>query len=475
MLLWFVVIYWIISVMIGLVAALKVRNATDFAAAGHSLPMYMVTATVFATWFGAEAVLGAPATFLKEGLSGVVADPFGSSLCLILVGLFFAKPLYRKKFLTIGDFYHEKYGRSVEILVTLCIIVSYLGWVAAQIMALGLVFNVVSDGAISRNAGMLIGSGSVLIYTIFGGMWAVAITDFLQMIIIVIGMLFIGHELSGMTGGVLVVAQHASNAGLFNFWPDLNFASIAGFIAALFTMMLGSIPQQDVFQRVTSSKNETIAVRGAILGGLLYFAFAFVPMFLAYSATLIDPQLVEAHLHTDSQMILPSLIMQHTPLFAQIMFFGALLSAIKSCASATLLAPSVSFSENIIKSFFKHLSQKQLLIVMRCTVVGFTGLVTLFALNSHLSIFKMVENAYKITLVSAFVPLAFGVYWKKAKPMGGLLSIVLGLSVWIISELVAADAVIAPQLSGLIASLLGMLIGSLLIPQEMLKTAQQLD
>ena len=475
MLLWFVVIYWIISVLIGLVAALKVRNATDFAAAGHSLPMYMVTATVFATWFGAEAVLGAPATFLKEGLSGVVADPFGSSLCLVLVGLFFARPLYRKKFLTIGDFYHEKYGRSVEILVTLCIIVSYLGWVAAQIMALGLVFNVVSEGFISKNAGMLIGSGSVLIYTIFGGMWAVAITDFLQMIIIVIGMLFIGHELSGMTGGVMVVAEHASNAGLFNFWPDLNFASIAGFMAALFTMMLGSIPQQDVFQRVTSSKNETIAVRGAILGGVLYFGFAFVPMFLAYSATLIDPKLVSEHLNTDPQMILPSMIMQHTPLFAQIMFFGALLSAIKSCASATLLAPSVSFSENIIKGFFKHLSQKQLLIVMRCTVIGFTGLVTLFALNSHLSIFKMVENAYKITLVSAFIPLVFGIYWSKAKPMGGLLSIVLGLSVWIISELVAADAVIAPQLSGLIASLLGMLIGSLLIPQEMLKTARQLD
>ena len=127
--------------------------------------MYMVTATVFATWFGAEAVLGAPATFLKEGLSGVVADPFGSSLCLVLVGLFFAKPLYRKKFLTIGDFYHEKYGRTVEIMVTLCIIVSYLGWVAAQIMALGLVFNVVSDGVVSRQVGMLIGSGSVLIYT----------------------------------------------------------------------------------------------------------------------------------------------------------------------------------------------------------------------------------------------------------------------------------------------------------------------
>lgn len=475
MLLWFVLSYWIISVLIGLWASKKVRNATDFAAAGHSLPMYMVTATVFATWFGAEAVLGAPAIFLKEGLAGVVADPFGSSLCLVLVGLFFAKPLYRKKFLTIGDFYHEKYGRTVEILVTLCIMISYLGWVAAQIKALGLVFNVVSAGAISKLLGMLIGAGSVLIYTIFGGMWAVAITDFLQMIVIVIGMLFIGHELNGMTGGVLVVAQHASNAGLFNFFPEWNFAAIAGFIAALFTMMLGSIPQQDIFQRVTSSKNESIAVRSSILGGVLYFGFAFVPMYLAYSATLIDPKLVDAHLYSDSQMILPSLIMNHTPLIAQILFFGALLSAIKSCASATLLAPSVSFSENIAKGFFKHLTQTQLLLVMRITVVIFTCLVTLFAIHSDLSIFKMVENAYKITLVAAFIPLVFGIYWSRANPMGGLLSMVLGILVWVGFELTAPDGVIAPQLAGLIASLLGMLIGSLLIPQELLKSPEQLS
>jgi len=475
MLLWFVIIYWIISVLIGLWAAKKVRNATDFAAAGHSLPMYMVTTTVFATWFGAEAVLGAPATFLQEGLAGVVADPFGSSLCLVLVGLFFAKPLYRKRFLTIGDFYHEKYGRTVEILVTICIMISYLGWVAAQIKALGLVFNVVSDGAISQVAGMLIGAGSVLIYTIFGGMWAVAITDFLQMIIIIIGMLFIGHELNGMTGGVTVVVNHAQQAGLFNFWPDFNFVAIAGFLAALFTMMLGSIPQQDVFQRVTSSKNETIAVRASILGGVLYFGFAFVPMFLAYSATLIDPELVNKYLHEDSQMILPSMIMKHTPVIAQILFFGALLSAIKSCASATLLAPSVSFSENIIKGFFKHLTQKQLLLSMRITVVCFTTLVTLFAINSELSIFKMVENAYKITLVAAFIPLVFGIYWSKANPIGGLLSMVFGIVVWVGCELLAPDAAIAPQLAGLVASLIGMLVGSLLIPRELLKVPSNLN
>ncbi len=469
MLIWFVIIYWVASVGIGLWAALRVKNTADFAAAGHSLPLPVVTATVFATWFGAEAVLGVPATFLKEGLGGIVSDPFGSSMCLILVGLFFARHLYNRRMLTIGDFFREKYGRTVEVLVTLCIVVSYLGWVAAQIKALGLVFNVVSDGSISQTGGMLIGAGSVLIYTLFGGMWSVAITDFIQMIIIVIGMLYISGEMTMQTGGVGVVIEHAAAAGQFsNFWPEMNLASILGFTAALCTMMLGSIPQQDVFQRITSSKNVNIAVQAAILGGVLYFIFAFVPMYLAYSATLINPDLVNQYLNTDSQMILPKLIMNHAPVFAQVMFFGALLSAIKSCASATLLAPSVTFAENIVRGFFKHLTDQELLKVMRITVLCFTGVVTFFAINSELSIFKMVESAYKITLVAAFVPLAFGVYWPKANSLGGLLAVVCGLIVWISCEVLAPNSILPPQLAGLFASIAGMLLGSL-VPKDMLK------
>ncbi|BDX20864.1 sodium:solute symporter [Polynucleobacter sp. TUM22923] len=462
MLIWFVIIYWVISVGIGLWAALRVKNTADFAAAGHSLPLPVVTATVFATWFGSEAVLGIPATFLKEGLGGIVSDPFGSSLCLILVGLFFARHLYNRRMLTIGDFFREKYGRTVEVLVTLCIVVSYLGWVAAQIKALGLVFSVVSDGSISQTGGMLIGAGSVLIYTLFGGMWSVAITDFIQMIIIVIGMLYIGGEITSQTGGISVVIEHAAAAGQFsNFWPDMNLASILGFTAALCTMMLGSIPQQDVFQRITSSKNANIAVQAALLGGVMYFIFAFVPLYLAYAATIISPDLVKQYLNTDPQMILPKLILNHAPMIAQVMFFGALLSAIKSCASATLLAPSVTFAENIVRGFFKHLSDQDLLKVMRMTVLCFTVVVTFFAINSELSIFKMVENAYKVTLVAAFVPLAFGVYWSRANSLGGLLSVVCGLTVWISCETLAPHAILPPQLAGLFASIVGMLLGGL--------------
>jgi Na+/proline symporter len=149
------------------------------------------------------------------------------------------------------------------------------------------------------------------------------------------------------------------------------------------------------------------------------------------------------------------------------MFFGALLSAIKSCASATLLAPSVTFAENIVRGFFKHLSDQDLLKVMRITVLCFAAIVTFFAINSHLSIFKMVESAYKVTLVAAFVPLAFGVYWSKANSLGALLATLGGLGVWIGCEALAPNAILPPQLAGLLASIVGMLLGGL-VPRTQL-------
>lgn len=467
MLIWFVVLYLLLSIGIGVYASSKVHSAKDFAVAGRNLPLHIVTATVFATWFGAETVLGISATFVKEGLHGVVADPFGASLCLILAGLFFANRLYRMNLLTIGDYYRIRYSRTVELVTTICIVLSYLGWVSAQVKALGLVFNVVSNDAVSQQAGMIIGAAIVLTYTMFGGMWSVALLDFVQMTVIMCGMLFIAIFISAKTGGVGAVVQHAQAAGKLDFFPHGGYAEWIPFIGAWVTMMLGSIPQQDVFQRITSAKTEKIAVQGSVLGGSLYFLFAFVPMFLAYSATMIDPRIFGEILDKDTQLVLPTLIMNYTPVFAQVIFFGALLSAIMSCSSATLLAPSVAFTENILKHFmFKNMSDHQFLRAMRITVLCFGGVVLVFALNSNSSIFKMVENAYKVTLVAAFVPLAFGLYWKRATNQGAMLAIVFGLSSWILMEVFQGDdGIWPPQLVGLLMSISGMIAGSLL-PQR---------
>ncbi len=462
MLIWFIVLYLAVSIGIGLYAATRVHNVKDYVVAGRHLPLYIVTATVFATWFGSEAVLGISAKFVQDGLGGIIEDPFGASMCLILVGVFFAAKLYRMNLLTIGDYYRQRYGRKVEVLTSLAIIASYLGWVSAQIVALGLVFSFVTQGALSTTEGMLLGAGIVLFYTIFGGMWSVALTDAFQMTIIVISLLYLAWLLAGMAGGAEVVISHAANADKFNFWPKLETRDVLAFIGAAVTMMLGSIPQQDVFQRVMSAKSEKVAVGGAILGGSLYFIFAFIPIFLAYSATLIDPKMVADLIEQDAQLILPTIIINHTPIFAQIMFFGALLSAIMSTASGTLLAPSVTFTENILKGFIAPQSDQQFLFIIRMVVVCFTIGVTLFALQSDSSIYEMVGNAYKVTLVTAFVPLAFGLYWKRANAQGALCSIFAGFSSWIFLEIFYPEGLWPPQLAGLLMSILGMVIGSLL-------------
>jgi SSS family transporter len=462
MLLGFVIFYLLVSIGIGLYAATRVHNARDYVVAGRHLPLYIVTATVFATWFGSETVLGISAKFVQDGLKGIVEDPFGSSMCLILVGMFFAAKLYKMNLLTIGDYYRQRYNRTVEVLTGIAIVISYLGWVSAQIIALGLVFSIVSGGAISSSDGMVIGAAIVLAYTLFGGMWSVALTDFFQMIIIVVGLLYIAYLASDMAGGVGKVVDHARVAGKFEFWPALETRDVLAFIAAAVTMMFGSIPQQDVFQRVMSARSEKTAVTGSILGGSLYFVFAFIPLYLAYSASLIDPAMVAGLMEKDPQLILPTLILDHMPIFAQVMFFGALLSAIMSTASGTLLAPSVTFTENILKNIIGQQSDRHFLWTMRLVVVCFAVIVTLFALNSGASIYEMVSNAYKVTLVVAFVPLVFGLYWKRANTQGALFAIAAGLSSWLLLESFNPDGLWPPQLVGLLASVGGMLAGSLL-------------
>ncbi|MFN0164760.1 MAG: sodium:solute symporter family protein, partial [Burkholderiales bacterium] len=454
------------SVGIGLYAATRVHTAKDFAVAGRSLPLPVVTATVFATWFGAETVLGVSATFVKDGMGAVVADPFGASMCLILAGLFFAPKLYRMGLLTIGDYYRVRYSRPVEVITSIAIVISYLGWVAAQIKALGLVFNIVTNGAITNEWGMVLGAAIVLTYTTFGGMFSVAFLDFIQMMVVMCGLIIIAWIISDLTGGVAPVIAHASEAGKLAFFPaEATLVAWVPFIGAGLTMMLGSIPQQDVFQRITSAKNEKTAVRGSVLGGSIYFAFAFVPMFLAYAATMIDPAKFGELVKTDSQLVLPTLILTHTPVFAQVIFFGALLSAIMSCSSATLLAPSVAFSENIVRGFYPNMSDRRFLLVMRCSLVGFALIVLFVAINSKLTIFQMVESAYKVTLVTAFVPLVFGLYWKRATTQGAYFAMTLGISVWLSCEIFVKSEIWLAQIVGFVAAIAGMLIGSLL-PQK---------
>ena len=459
----FVVLYLLVTLAVGMYAGTRVKTSTDFALAGRSLPLVMIITTTFATWFGAETVLGISAKFVQGGLKNVVEDPFGASLCLIFVGLFFAARLYKLTLLTIGDYFRKRYGRGVEIFCSAAIILSYLGWVAAQVTALGLVFNVVSGGAISVDVGMVIGTLAVVIYVVIGGMLAIAWTDFIQMIVLVIGLTIIAMMAGNMAGGADKVFQLATTNDWFQFFPEPKLHDVVFFIAAAITMMLGSIPQQDIFQRVMSARDAKTASRGAIIGGMAYLAFAFVPMFIVACAVLAMPEKTRELLANDPQRVLPTFILTQMPFIAQVFFFGALLSAIKSTASATLLAPSTSFVENIYKNIRGGLTDRQELFAFRVTLFIFTGCVLAYAIAMKgTPIYEMVSGAYQVTLVGAFVPLVCGLYWKRATTSGAIASIVLGIVSWILFLATPLGEQFPAQLVGILMAGIGMVAGSLL-------------
>ncbi len=367
----FVVLYLLGTLALGAWAGTRIKNTTDFAVAGRSLPLIMVVTTTFATWFGAETVMGIPAKFVQGGMNAIVEDPFGAGTCLILVGMFFAARLYKLNLLTIGDFYRQRYGKGIEVFCSIAIIISYLGWVAAQITALGLVFTVLTNGAMSETAGMIVGTLAVLVYVVIGGFLAVAWTDFIQMIVLVVGLSIIAMFSADLAGGSDKVLTMISEEKLWTFLPAANFTDIAFFVGAAVTMMLGSIPQQDVFQRVMSAKDAPTARTGAVIGGASYIIFAAVPMFIVACAVIVMGQSGLEMAKNDYQRLLPTFVLTKMPLVMQILFFGALLSAIKSTSSATLLAPSTSFTENILKNLRPGMTDKQQLFAMRATSVVF--------------------------------------------------------------------------------------------------------
>lgn len=461
----FVVLYLVGTLALGVWAGTRIKSTSDFAVAGRSLPLIMVVTTTFATWFGAETVMGIPAKFVQGGLQSIVEDPFGAGTCLILVGIFFAARLYKLNLLTIGDFYRRRYGKGIEVFCSVAIILSYLGWVAAQITALGLVFSVLTQGAMSESAGMIVGTLAVLAYVVVGGFLAVAWTDFIQMIVLVLGLSAIALYASGLAGGADQVLAVAASQDLWRFLPEPSFKEVAFFLAAAVTMMLGSIPQQDVFQRVMSAKNAPTARQGAVIGGASYILFAFVPMFIVMSAVVVMGQEAMDIAKDDYQRLLPTFVLTKMPLIMQILFFGALLSAIKSTSSATLLAPSTSFVENILRNLRPHMSDRQQLLATRWTIVVFAAIVLSYAIAMKgTPIYELVSSAYQVTLVGAFVPLVTGLYWKRATTQGAVFSVAAGLATWLLffPQFTSLGEEFPGQLAGLLAALAGMYAGSLL-------------
>lgn len=450
MLLTSIILYLVFTVLIGFWASRRVKDSGDYMLAGRSLPLMLSSAAMFATWFGSETVFGASSEFLEGGLYGVIEDPFGAALCLILFGAFFARKLYNLNLLTLGDFFKIRYGRSTELTASLFLALPYVGYIAAQLVAMGLILNVLT-GLVLWQA-VVASAVVVTLYTYVGGMWAISVTDFIQSIIIIGGLIVVAVILSDKAGGLDTVLSKIPREDL-QFLPSFSLHEIVTYMAAWSVLGLGSLPSQDVFQRAMSSGSAKTAIRSCYVAALLYLTVAMLPIFIS----LCTKQLYGDQ-GGDTQLALPNMVLQHTALPVQILFFGSLLSAIMSTASSAILAPASIFSENIVKPLLGHrLDDRHFLILTRAMVLVFGGVATVMAcLRSN--IYELVGESSILSLVSLFVPLVMGLYWSKSSYVGALASMLAGMITWIIFEVYETSW---PSLvPATFVSFLAMLLGS---------------
>ena len=451
MLIFLIALYLLSNVAVGAWAARRVTTSQDFVLAGRQLPLLLAASVTFATWFGSETIMGAPAMFVEGGLLAVIEEPFGSALCLFIVGAFFARPLYRLNITTFCDYFRIRFGRSAELVSALLVIPSYFSWIAAQLVAIGIVLSVVTD--VPREYCIIGSAAIVMIYTLLGGMWSISVTDFFHNLVIILALAVLGVSLWNDVGGWQTIQQRTP-VGFFRFVPKSNWNDWLTYASAWMTIGLGSIPQQDIFQRVMAARTESTSVRASYIASGMYLTIAMLPLFIALSAKLLHPDLP-----ADNQLLIPNMVMRHGSLPLQVLFFGAVTSAILSVSSGAILAPSTVFGENIVKFFWPAISDQVLLKTIRWTIVVITVICVWMSTARATNIFNLVGESSAFSLVSLFVPLTAGIYWKRATLTGCLGSMLFGFIVWLLCLWQEAEYA---MLWGLLASTLGMVGGSLL-------------
>jgi Na+/proline symporter len=445
-----ILFYLFLTIAVGLWSAKRVHNSTDFLLASKRLGIGLSTATLFATWFGAETIIGASSEMAEKGTLGIIEDPLGAALCLLLLGLFFAKPLYQMNLMTFGDFYRIQYNKTTEIIASIVLTISYFGWIAGQIVALGVIFHEFFQ--ISQLTGTLVGTSIVLIYTYHGGMWSVAILDTIQNSVIVVGLLCICIIIFPDLFHAKTVINLPTN--YFQFFPEKDFLSWTQWFSSWFIIGLGSLPGQDIFQRVMSSKDEKTAQRSAYLACFLYILVGSLPLIIATYIKVYQPQYIQAD---ETQNMLIKFVQSEMPAWVQLLFVGALISAIMSTASGAIMAPASIISENIYPYFCGNLSDQKLLRISRLSVLA-VGILSFLLTLLNDRVFELVGMSAAISGVSLFVPMVYGIYSQKSTSLGAILSIILGLIVYFLLKV--TDSAYPDMFWGLFASWLGMIIGN---------------
>jgi SSS family transporter len=442
-----VAIYMIIMLVVGYLASKKTHTMTEFVVAGRGMPMALLSTTIIATWFGGGTMIGVAGASYDDGFLGVIADPFGAAMALFVVGFFFARLFRRLRILTVADFMRQRYGRVAEVAITITSLFSNIAWVGAMLVAFGLIFQSLTGTPMI--VGILGGAAVIFIYTAVGGFWAVAMTDFIQMIIIIVGLVILFVVVLIDVGGWSAVsAQLPENT--FRLIPlEHTGEQWLNYLRAWTIIGLVDIQAQTLIQRALSAKDERTAQNSFYLGGLGYLTFGMIPVTLGIIASVTMPGLA------DSEAVVPTLAIEHLHPIAVAVFVGAMLAAIMSSADSALLACASILANNVVPMVKRNPSPRASLLVARISI-PVCGFISIFVAMKIQVVFDLILDANILALAVVTVPFIVGVWWKKANKTGALSAMAAGFCAWALTMFLAPT--LPADFVGLAACLVTILI-----------------
>lgn len=427
--------FFAVRVAIGYWASRQVNNAADYIVAGRGLPIYMTAASIMATWFAAETLMGASSEGYKYGFQGVIFDPFGAVLCLLVSGVFFIRLMRRARYLTVIDFFEKRYGKGVCVIGSVVQILAYLVWTAAQFVAGGHVVKSLTGWELWQ--GMLLVGIVVTLYTTMGGMLADTLLDFIQMFFTAGGITAVFIYMLNEVGGWEGMLAHNGSQNVpepFTLFPMTDHHGYLGYtgwmghlywLSAWLTIGLGSVATQDLMQRSMSAKNEATSVWGSYIAAILYFVFGVMSPLIGIMLYKLNPNL--NHEEVDGLLVLVS--QKYLPVWLNVLFIAALTSAMMSTSDSAILAGASVFTENLLPFFLGKIDDVAKLWWTRVMVLvigsGCVGIAVIIGESYDLAMM-----AWSVLLVGMFAPFAFGMYWKSANKSGALASIIGGIVTW---------------------------------------------
>lgn len=453
----FIGLYLCLTVLIGFWAARRVKTSEDYMIAGKNLPAFMVGITIFSTWFGSEMIMGVPAYFVTQGVQGLIVDALGGMACLFIIAFFFVKPVYRLNILTVNDFFRLRYSKRIEAVTSVIMIFSYFSWVASQLLALAYIFQSLYHWPVQ--SGVLIAAGIVVLYTYVGGMWAVSMTDLIQGIVMILGLSYILILLNHRSDGIFSILP-SQPEGFFKITPESGVKNWSDYIFKWMAFGVGGIVSQEIYQRVLAARTGKKAKAGVFLSGVLMFTVGLLPSLIGLIIHDLYPELIQRN---EGQNLLTDMVTGYLSIPVQIVFFGALISAILSTSSGAVLAPATVVAENLVKSNRTRLTDKQLLLTTRVSVIIMAAISCAYTFFNN-SIHELVVNSVTLITTSMTIPFILGIYWSKSSLLGAWMGILGGGLVWFGCYL--ADTQIEPTILGFLASFVLMLLGSLLSPDD---------